>query len=395
MVWVSLLTRSTTTQTQQSWLMVPLLAIAFWLAASASALAQLELRVAVLEDVATVEVGSSTPAIIRNESGQVISQLTPQSAVEVKQARGGLLLQNLQANQFWVEPTQGGYVWIGNTWYRGRVLVTSTGRGVVAVNYVDLEHYLYSVLGAEMGANWPLEALKAQAVAARSYALYQRDTYGNATYDVGDTQAWQVYKGISSESVNTQIAVNATAGQVLIHNGNIIEAVFHSSSGGHTDNSENVWTKAMPYLRGVPAYDEGAPGSTWSVTFSAEQLSERIPGVGRVRALVPERMTPFGRVLSVRVVGDAGTRSVSGESIRSALGLRSTRFSVGTIGNEIARKQGGQTASAVFQLVGSGFGHGLGMSQWGAYNLAQRGFTYQQIVQHYYQGASLAKIQVQ
>ncbi len=394
-LWMSLQPRSASSQAGLGWLRWGMVVVALWLMGSMPARAQLDLRVAIEENVASVAVGSSTPAIIRNESGQVISQLTGQSAVDVKSTGGRLALQNLKAKQFWVEPSQGGYVWIGNAWYRGRVLVTSTNSGLTAVNYVDLEQYLYSVLGAEMNGNWPQEALKAQAVAARSYALYQRDTYGNTSYDVGDTQAWQVYKGISTESIGTQTAVNATAGQVLVYNGKIIEAVFHSSAGGYTDNSENVWTQAMPYLRGVPAYDEGAPGSDWSATFSSEQLSARITGVGRVRALVPERVTPFGRVISMQVIGEAGTRSLSGEALRNALGLRSTRFAISAIGNEAAGKRGGQPGAVSFQVVGRGFGHGLGMSQWGAYNLAQRGLTYQQIVQHYYQGTTLAKIQVQ
>lgn len=387
--------RSAVSLKPSGWIMWTFLAITLWLTGASPAQAQLQLRVAIKENIGSVEVGSSTPALIRNESGQVISQLTGQSAVTVRPTAGGLMLQNLKAGQFWLEPTAGGYVWIGNSWYRGRVQVLLGKSGVVAVNHVDLEQYLYSVLGAEMGANWPQEALKAQAVAARSYALYQREHYGNPIYDIGNTQAWQVYKGVASESINTQMAVNATAGQVLVQNGQIIEAVFHSSSGGYTDNSENVWTKQVAYLRGVPSYDEGAPGANWSVTMSSEELSARITGVGRVRALVPERVTPFGRVITMRVVGDAGVRTLSGEAMRNALGLRSTRFVVAALGNQGSPKRGGQAASTRFQIVGTGFGHGLGMSQWGAYNLAQRGFTYQQIVQHYYQGATLAKIEVQ
>jgi stage II sporulation protein D len=97
-----------------------------------------------------------------------------------------------------------------------------------------------------MSANWPQEALKAQAVAARSYALYKRSTSGNSVYDVGDTTTWQVYKGLETEAPGTQSAVNATAGQVMTYGGKIILAVFHSSSGGHTENVEDIWTD--PYL---------------------------------------------------------------------------------------------------------------------------------------------------
>ncbi|MEP0759143.1 SpoIID/LytB domain-containing protein [Trichocoleus sp. DQ-A2] len=351
-----------------------------WLMLVAPAKA-MELRVAIQEGVSKITVGSSTKAVIRDSAGRVVGQMAAMDGMEARPTGGGVALGGEQSTQLIVEPTAGGYVWIGDRWYRGRTRLVRTGKGLTAVNQVDLEQYLYSVLGSEMSANWPLEALKAQAVAARSYALYKRQTAGNSVFDVGDTQTWQVYKGLETEAESTQMAVNATAGQVLTYNGQIILAVFHSASGGHTENVENVWSEPLAYLRGVPDYDQGTPGYQWQKSFSRNELS-RLLGVSNVKSLIPERTTPSGRIMTMKVVGSGSTRRMTGSQLRQALKLRSTLFTVSSTGTG-------------FQLNGRGFGHGLGLSQWGAYNLAQQGTNYQQILGHYYQRTAIASMKVQ
>ncbi len=353
-----------------------------WLMAIAPAQASVLLRIAIENQVSQVKVGSSTRAIVRDSSGRTLGELPGMTAYMASSSGSGVALHNWQANQIYIQPTGDGYVFIGDRWYRGGISLVRTDGGLTAVNNVNLEHYLYSVIGAEMSPNWPLEALKAQAVAARSYALYQRERGNNPTYDLGDTQGWQVYKGLESEATSTYAAVDATAGQVMVHNGKIIEAFFHSSSGGHTENVEEVWTEARPYLRGVPDYDRGAPVYQWSTSVSASQLSNLISGVGNIVSMQPEKTTKTGRVITMKVIGDSGQRAIGGEQIQRLLGLKSTRFSI-------------QKANGVFQVYGKGFGHGVGMSQWGAHNLARAGANYQQILYHYYQNASLAKLQVE
>lgn len=357
------------------------LSLLFWLVLIAPAEAALNLRVAIEEGVGKVTIGSSTKAVVRDGAGRKVGELQGMNGMEAQPTQGGVSFGQWRGTQLTIEPTNDGYVWINDRWYRGRARVVRGNKGLVAVNDVDLEQYLYSVLGAEMSADWPLEALKAQAVAARSYALYKRQTQGNGVYDVGDTTAWQVYKGLETEATGTHMAVNATAEQVLTFKNQIIEAVFHSASGGHTENVEDVWTDPRPYLRGVADYDQGTPGYQWVKTFSRPQLSKLL-GVSNVRSLTPEKTTPHGRVITMKVVGGGGTKRISGNDLRRVLGLRSTRFTV-------------SATSSGFQLDGRGFGHGLGLSQWGAYKLAEQGYDYQQILGHYYQNTAIAKIQVQ
>lgn len=367
------------------------LALLFWMALVAPAQAgSLELRVAIEEGVNQVQVGSSTTAVVRDGAGKRLGEIAGMNAFYAQSSGGGVAMDRWRSGALWVEPTNGGYAWIGNKWYRGRTLVVPTKNGLTAVNYVNSEQYLYSVLGGEVYKNWPQETLKAQAVAARTYALYQRQTRGNNVYDVGDTIAWQVYNGIQDEAPTLYAPVNATAGQVLAHKGKLILAAFHASSGGHTENVENVWTEYRPYLRAVPDYDQGTPAYQWVEQFSASDLSRRLGGVGNVVSMVPERVSPFGRVLNMKVVGDRGTKVVTGAAIRQALGLKSTWF---TISSEDTKAK--STTPTAFRVEGRGFGHGLGMSQWGAYNMARQGANYQQILLHYYQGANLAKIKIQ
>lgn len=394
--WIQL--RQLTRLGKNSWwisLLLWLMALAELSVGAAPALADLELRVAIEQGVDQVTIGSSTDAVLQDGSGQVLAEIPAMGALVAQADAGGVNVNEWRAAQVWVEPTAGGYVYIGNKWYRGRTLVVPTSGGLTAVNYVDLEQYLYSVVGGEMPTDWHQEALKAQAVAARSYALYQRQSSANTIFDVGDTTAWQVYDGIEEEAQSTLAAVDATTGQVLTYNEQIIEAVFHSSSGGHTENVEDVWVSPLPYLRAVPDFDQSAPVYQWVNNFSADNLRRRISGVGNVISFTPERTTPHGRVVTMRVDGDAGSRVMSGNELRQALELKSTLFSVIPQFDPVASVENVPPTPTGFQVSGRGFGHGLGMSQWGAQGLAQQGFTYQQIVTHYYTGATLSRIQVQ
>jgi stage II sporulation protein D len=339
----------------------------------------LELRVAIRKGVSTVKVGSSTPAVIKNGGGKTIGTLNPLVPQNATASGRGIDLEGLQTSQITIEPSGDGRIWIGDRWYRGDVRLIRQGNGVTAVNLVDLEEYLYSVVGSESIPSWPLEALKAQAVAARSYAIYQTSKESNRYYDLDTTTATQVYKGLNNEYVSTVEAVEATKGKVMTYSGKVILAAFHAASGGHTENVEDVWMSPLPYLRGVVDYDHSSPVFQWNKTLSAKEISRQIGGVGTVTSLVPVKITPRGRVATLRISGTGGSKNLTGSQVRNALKLRSTLFTVS--------KSGG-----TFTILGRGSGHGIGLSQWGAYGLAQKNTPYTQILAHYYQNAALTKL---
>jgi stage II sporulation protein D len=363
------------------------------------------LRVAIEQGVPQINVGSSVNAKVLNQSNQVLGEIQGMNGFTAQPKGGGIGLDRWTAGAITIKPNdEAGVVWIGDRWYRGTVTLIPNGNGLMAINNVDLDQYLFSVLGKEMGGNWPIEALKAQAVAARSYALAEADASRRKgeMFDVGDDQGWQVYGGVQSETTSTQQAVLLTVGQMLVHKGRPIQAFFHSSAGGCTENSENVWMTALPYIKGVKnQFDEGSPVNTWAVNFTQEQLNSAFPQVGNVKSFKPVQTTPVcGRIRKMQVIGDRGSVTVSGDRIREVLKLRSTFF---TIEQPVAQapqtaqtKQVGQPTTAPTSVAvvvnGRGFGHGLGLSQWGAYNMAKRGMNYEQILATYFpQNVALTK----
>ncbi len=191
---------------------------------------EVEIRVAVEDKATVLTVGASTNASVVTPQGQVLGSLRAMQENLVKVENQQLRLGNLQAPSWvWLVPAKNGAVYVGDRWYRGRLMLIPQGKRLLAVNYVPLEHYLYSVVGSEMPPGWPMEALKAQAVAARSYGLAHRFRPASPWYDLGDTERWQVYKGLTSEWNSTHAAVNATRGQVLIYGNGLVEAMYAAS----------------------------------------------------------------------------------------------------------------------------------------------------------------------
>ena len=338
-------------------------------------------------------------------------------------------------------------IWLGKRRYRGELRVRSVGAGLQVVNHLRVEDYLASVVGSEMPESWPLAALQAQAVAARTYALAQHGKAGG--FDLKATVASQVYRGVESETANTLKAVESTHSLVLVHGGKLIDAVFHSSSGGATEASGAVWTKQLPYLVSVPDHDQHSPVHQWDVWFEPHQLRRAFRETGGVSSIAVLGTTGTGRIRQARVQGPRGDLLLSGKQLRQRLGLKSTlvRFEMlasksakpgagvgfkrfehsfgdrnsagaGTVlmGSWRDRTTASVDANASFMgltppppvpplpvrstrrsrhqplmllAMGQGFGHGVGMSQWGAHGLAQRGADFRQILNHYYRGAEI------
>jgi stage II sporulation protein D len=215
--------------------------------------------------------------------------------------------------------------------YRGTFTVTSDGKKLTLVNTVPLEQYLAAVVPSEMPKTWMPEALKAQAVAARSYALAVRKTSG--PFDVYPDTRSQVYGGVYAEAQSATSAVDATAGEVLNYNGRIATTYFFSTSGGRTAAINDVWKSApVPYLVSVTdPYDTLSPYHDWGpFTFTPQKLATVMKVKGKLLD-VQTTTNPSQRVDSVEVVSDKGNKTVTGADLRTALGLRSTWFSVGVL----------------------------------------------------------------
>lgn len=187
------------------------------------------LAVAIEQNIAALSLATSTPGQVTDDTGRVLRGVSRSQPLIVQASNGAIAIANssfTMPKSFWVNASSGGYVWVGSRWYRGRVRVILQGDTLSAINHVHLEQYLVSVVGSEMPASWPLEALKAQAVAARSYALVHYLRPASSFFHLGNTQRWQVYKGIDAENSRTYEAVRLTSGQVLSHRGGVVESLY-------------------------------------------------------------------------------------------------------------------------------------------------------------------------
>jgi peptidoglycan hydrolase-like amidase len=190
----------------------------------------LEMRVAVAKNVTSLAVATSVDGFLMDLGGENYCNLPAQQSFMLQPQGGGMAFGGCKlSNTVWLEPGDGGYVYVGDKWYKGRVLLLQQGNKITAVNFVLMHDYLSSVVGSEMYVHWPLESLKAQAVAARSYALTHHVRHANRAYDLDNTQRYQAYLGIAKETNTTQAAVTATTGEFISYNGGIVESLYAAS----------------------------------------------------------------------------------------------------------------------------------------------------------------------
>ncbi|GAW32603.1 SpoIID/LytB domain-containing protein [Carboxydocella sp. JDF658] len=284
--------------------------------------------------------------------------------------------------------------------YRGNFrLIPRSETAFNIINVLPMEEYLYGVVPSEMPTSWHMEALKAQAVAARTYALRQIKANPLAEYNVLPTDASQVYGGYDKERGSSSSAVDQTRGEVLVYNGQPIDAVFHSSNGGATENSEEVWSSTVAYLRGkVDPFDyndwhyRSDPKNT--VTYDKAglitQLNLKGYNFGDVTDLIVDKLTTVGqRIQILRITGkDKNGNSLevilkNADRVRTTFGLKARAKSMTLVKDPVTQ----ELQSVTF--TSEGWGHGLGMSQYGAKGRAENGQTYKQILQFYYTGAQL------
>lgn len=305
--------------------------------------------------------------------------------------------------------------------YRGYLefIKSPVSSGLTVVNVVPMEYYLYGVVGKEMSPSWNLEALKAQAVAARTYAVFHKNYFKSRGYDMADDTRSQVYGGVNAEAASIKQAVDGTSGEILTYQGKPIEAFFCASAGGWTEHSENVWGSHIMYLRGVADRSFHMPSYSWSVKTTPERLAANLTaagkGVGTVQSITlsPLAKRPMhvndrgvsGRVRTLIVRGTKGQVTITGNAFQSLFGLKSTLFDfyqgTGTPPNPDMGKNGRTLtlpikAGQPLTIYGFGWGHGLGMSQYGAYQMAKENpgvkEYYRQILSHYYTGTTLERL---
>jgi stage II sporulation protein D len=332
-----------------------------------------------------------------------------------------------------------GVVNLDGSSYRGGIeLIATDANSFTVISFVNINDYIASVVGREMSPSWNIEALKAQAVCARSYTLSTFNKHSSLGFNLCATQDCQVYTGISGESEKTIKAAHDTKDQILTYNGSVASTLYSSSNGGSTAYSKNVWGNDVPYLTAKEDIHENpaeTSNSPWQVRLTNEEiknkLNEKEIDIGDVYDMKVTGADEFGRTYKVTIYGTKGTYELKNDKTRTFFGLRSQKYSItdsktntaslyakasansrllssynciGASGIKAAPAQisvqtvsglksysirNASVAEGTYLLDGAGWGHGLGMSQWGAKAMGDKGLLYTDILEFYYPGTTL------
>jgi len=352
------------------------------------------MRVLLVQDAQRVEVSAAAGLTVQLPGGETRVFMGP---VVARPSAGSLTLngERIPAESVTIR-TRGGDLTVANGGngtgeskplvVGGNLKILVRGNGLSLVNDVDLEEYIKGVVPAEMSPGWHPEALKAQAVVARTYALYQRMLNKSREYDLVATVQDQVYQGRQGVDQRVQEAVESTRGMAVAYQNAPIYAAFSSTAAGPTEDAVNVWSKDLPYLKGVDCpFDVNAPRYHWSAVLRIQDLEHtfRRQGVdvGAIASLTPFAYSRAGRVTKLRILHSRGELILRGEDFRRLIGysvILSTQFDVESMGWEIA-------------LSGRGSGHAVGLCQWGAKEMAEHGYPYSTILAYYFPGTELKR----
>ena len=343
------------------------------------------IRVAVLDGVRTVEVGGGPMGAV-DGAGARLTNDTP-TWLRATSTRGRIQLLGRSASAVRLTAADGA-LRVNKRDYPGTIDILPSGDGLVVVNQLPLEEYVAGAVQAEAGDKMPLEMLKAQAIVARTFAAYHRQLNAAKSYHLVASTAHQQYVGRVAPDSPVWTAVRETEGQVLLLNGALFPAFYHTDSGGYTEDPRVVFGAArMPALAPVRVdFPSESPHHDWRLDVPLSQLGARLLkqgiSIGRVVALqVLERSTSL-RVSYIAIRGLKGTATLRGNDLRRLLGydtLKSTLFAVAVTGS-------------VARFVGHGYGHGVGLDQWRAKTMADLGYHARQILELYYPGAVLTTL---
>lgn len=332
--------------------------------------------------------------------------------------------------------------------YRDYITFLINGDGLLKINHINIENYLLGVLPREIPASSPVDALRAQAIVARSFTYTNLAKHSKNGYNLCSSTDCQVYGGYDGEHPNTNQAIIDTYGEYIAYGGQVISAFYHSSSGGYTESSEKVWGGNLPYLVAVEdIYSINAPNSSWSVKLTPRELESKLAAnginLGQVKDIQIIQTSDSDRVEKIKIVGSLGEKIITGANFRTIVGvtsLKSTLFNVNKEGTTDTKKvyvmdgsgqgpkevnlsgiyiadgnnrktvsrstsnriKGNNSSTTIegtvgvkastFTFEGKGSGHGVGMSQYGAIEMAKQGYNYSDIIKHYYSGVEIINL---
>ncbi|OGW36481.1 MAG: hypothetical protein A2Y97_08785 [Nitrospirae bacterium RBG_13_39_12] len=263
------------------------------------------------------------------------------------------------------------------THYTGNIDVWKGKNGLYLINELPIEDYVKDVVAVEVRPDWDMEALKAQAVISRTYAIYQKQMNGDSVYHIASSVIHQVYKG-NNPDVRITFAVEETSAEILTFDNRPIEAFYHSTCGGRTEIPENVFGKSYSYLKSVESTCEISPYSAWEKRIKLSEI-EKALNLSEIKEVSIRSYTSTKRVNQLDIISDSGVTTINANDFRKALGwsrLPSTNFHMTPDGDSI-----------IFE--GKGYGHGVGLCQWCALQMARDGKNYKEILSFFYPGTTI------
>jgi stage II sporulation protein D len=354
-------------------------------------------RVAVARKVDGITLAvNSTTRIVDDATGEPLFRLGASESHRIVPISGGFKVGEaiVPAARVRIEPEKSGTVVINGIAYRGRMRLISAriddrGFALTAVNIVNLEEYLCGVVGSEMPTRWPLDSLRAQAIAARTYAVYQLKTRPRAgDYDLTNGQECQVYTGLKKENDRVRRVVVETRGLILTHEWKVFQSYFHSTCGGGTVKAKDVFgdPDIQPLSGAKCTFCESSPAYSWSVTFTKDEIRKKLLArnikVGPIEKIMALNSDQTGRAINLTIYTPPGPISIDAYRFRLAVGsmkIKGTRMTITDAGDSVT-------------FTGKGFGHYLGMCQFGALGMAQAGHNAARILSHYYPGSELTRL---
>ncbi len=345
---------------------------------------QPEIKIGILNGVQSVTLQMSAPCVMTDSlTKKPLQNIVAGEEFTVDMASLDSTAIEIRGDKI---PLDSVHVMINGQEYFGGVSISKKSYGLTVINIAPVEEYLRGVLPKEMIPSWHMEALKSQAVAARTFVLKNRGRHKADGYDLCSTTHCQVYNGVNT-FFGTDTAVKETRGQVLYYGGRTVDAPFHADSGGMTESASNVWGGSVSHL--VAVAEEDTHTQAWTVNFSVYDFSSRMGAAfGTLQGFELSPLTigksdsdrtTSGRVKTFKIIGSKKTVQMKGDEARRKFSLPSTLFDVKIIGSQVV-------------FTGYGKGHGVGMSQYGAQVYAQKGWLYNKILEHYYHGAKLKKL---
>ncbi len=371
------------------------LAALFWIVFPCSADDAEEplVRVAILEDAGDVKITLEASCQLKDlETGKVFVKWDRLRWKSVQPGKKGIAVAGMTvpAKAVLLEPKAGTLFRVNAKPYRGALIFRQTPEGrLTVINQLELEAYLVGALRSETNSMWPMEALKAHAIVSRTMVAHRIWISKNKPFDVTADTRTHLYYGVNAERRRTREAVQATCGQVMAYNKELLSATFHANCGGHTEDAAELWkaTGDLAPLKGVKdPYCKNRKHYRWKMRISIKEFLEKLGSVaGSVDTLTALEVVDrnrSGRVRSMRLVGTDGEVTLTGKELRSRLGanrLRSLNFTV-----ELFKEQ--------LLFRGLGWGHGVGFCQWGAYGMSRRNRKADEIIKHYFPGAQIRKL---